>query len=118
MESTAIWEATSPAAAPPMPSHTSSAAPFSPSLKVNGARGSAVRTPPVTSATRKLSSLCSRTSPTSVLPKTSIEMSGGGGIGRVGSPLSYLEPQQLVAQSDEVPRGQAVRPAQPQERAV
>ena len=38
MASAAIWAATSPAAAPPMPSHTRSSAPFSPSLKVNGGR--------------------------------------------------------------------------------
>jgi len=52
MASTAICEATSPAAAPPIPSHTRSSAPLSPSGKLNGARASAARTAPVTSATR------------------------------------------------------------------
>src|SRR5665213_1390638 len=116
MASAAICEATSPAAAPPIPSQTSNSAPLSPTGKVKGSRPSAARTAFVMSATRKLSSLCSRISPTSVLPKTSIAMSGGLGIRR--PPSSYLEPQQLVAHSDEVARIQAVGPPQAQERPI
>src|SRR5215831_15093089 len=106
-----------------MPSHTRSTAPFSPSGSLSGSASSLERTDAVTSATRKLSSLCSRTRPTSVLPKTSIWMSQGLGISdarRRSSmfALSYLEPQELVAQTDEITRDQPMRAAQLEERAV
>src|SRR5215831_17102444 len=106
-----------------MPSHTRSTAPFSPSGTWSGSLTSLERTDAVTSATRKLSSLCSRTRPTSVLPKTSIWMSQGLGIGdarRRSSmfALSYLEPQELVAQTDQITRDQPMRAAQLEERAV
>ena len=108
--STASWLAISPAAAPPMPSHTAkSDAVRADGTGAVGFEEAARRL--VRSATRKLSSLCSRICPTSVLPKTSMVMSGGLGIG-IGSLVrgrllyfasSWLEPQEFISEPDEIP---------------
>src|SRR5580692_868805 len=63
--STASWLAISPAAAPPMPSQTAKSAPWGPTTHAR-LLSSRPRTFRLTSATRKLSSLCSRICPTSV----------------------------------------------------
>src|SRR5579859_2577223 len=69
MDSVAIWLATSPAAAPPIPSATTSRVPRSPS-SCSRTAGWSDATLRVRSATRKQSSLCSRVLPTSDLAKT------------------------------------------------
>jgi hypothetical protein len=72
--STAIWLATSPAAAPPMPSHTARSRPEGEtSWNVLGSR-----LPVPRSASSRLSSLCSRTRPTSVRPTTDTVMAPAG----------------------------------------
>src|SRR6266566_100059 len=71
--SVAIWLASSPAAAPPMPSATTNKDPRSPRLcwRTWGWSDASWR---VRSATRNRSSLCSRDRPTSVLPNTCTRM--------------------------------------------
>src|ERR1700744_359271 len=67
--STASWLAISPAAGPPLPSRNAKTGPDGPptSARVASMRPRALR---VRSATRKLSSLCSRICPTSVRAKS------------------------------------------------
>src|ERR1700690_1895178 len=78
--STASWLAISPAAAPPIPSQTAKSDPCFPTIPARLA-SSRPRVFRVKSATRKLSSLCSRICPTSVRAKslTRISPREGGG---------------------------------------
>ena len=72
----------------------------------------------VTSATRKLSSLCSRTSPTSVLPKTSIAMSGGVGHRAAGRLYPISNRRSSSPNRIRSPEIEPMRPAETQEGAV
>src|ERR1019366_961781 len=109
--STASWLAISPAAAPPIPSHTANSEPCGPTTSDRFAsrRPRALR---VRSATRKLSSLCSRIWPTSVRAKSFTRISPPAALDSfcvtgAGSPWSCvrsveIEPKKLLADTEMV----------------
>src|SRR5579883_1688246 len=140
--STASWLAISPAAAPPIPSHTAKSEPCLPTdpARLVSSRPRVLR---VRSATRKLSSLCSRICPTSVRAKSltrispraspaSSESPGAGAAWGVSgcvtcglSPSSYagagrvdVEAQELLADPEVIARMQSYFVPYSQERPV
>ena len=92
-------DAISPPSTPPMPSHTTSSGPRGPRAARSRARRARRAAPPSRSPTRKWSSLCSRTWPTSLAPATTTSRAR---VGRVVTSPAELDPQQLVAHADVV----------------
>src|SRR6185436_357675 len=108
-------EAISPPSTPPMPSHTTMSGPRT-LLTVHG---SVTSTGSLSSrlATRKWSSLCSRTEPTSLAPTTTTSTDLAVGTGSLMSPPE-LDAQELIAHADVVAVLERRRSGHPDERAV